>query len=149
MHVYLVADLSLKSLSVPKLASKKRGSVSPLLTLRARYISQGVSRHPATKLSQRAPLQPKSQDLNGDVPISYSLKWPPAEPPCPPRALGEAARSPFSTWLLYYLRTPMQLARHWRAASTDCRCECLSGARTPQQLGSTFLASISQGQSQK
>lgn len=48
--------------------------------------------------------------------------------PSPPEGQqSQRAASPFST---HYSRAWAQLARLWRAASRDCRCWCLPGART-------------------
>lgn len=76
--------------------------MSLLLIVTAKSKSQGVSRHPETTLSQKAPLEPKPQDAKGDVAISRSPKWRPAEPFCPLPRTGEPAGSPFSTWPLHY-----------------------------------------------
>lgn len=84
--------------------------MSLLLIARAKSKSQGVSRHPATKLSQKAPLEPKPQDPKGDVAISCSLKWPPAEPFCPLPRAGRASGQPLQ-------HSAAALFRDWGAIS--------------------------------
>lgn len=149
IHIHLGADVSLKPLSVPKMASEQGGSMSLLLIARAKSKSQGLSRHPATKLSQKAPLEPKPQDPKGDVAISCSPKWPPAEPFCPLPRARRGSGQPLSTRPLHYLRARVQLASSGEQPAGTAGVGASPGHGHRQQLGSTFLPCNSQGHSQK
>lgn len=64
------------------------------LIARAKSKSWGGSRHPESKLSPKAPLEPKPQDPKGDAGISCRLKWPPAEALCPLPRSSSASGQP-------------------------------------------------------